>query len=631
MRDAGNIKAKLFIEGIEVPMSSVSRTRNEGNMASATVGLFYDSTLRQLSVHSSITIFIYSDRAKDNWRRNNNPESTASSDGWELFFDGRYKQLSISETSKGRSASISAVGRFSALSEMPLMIYNFALSDEDIGTYSARLFYGMDPKAIFVRGPGDYLMAQLADGKTDTGEAIANTIKYFVDQSGDLSPLYARMNALAGLGKTLTVASNGTIISRLGQDIMKKIVSGIEALKASSTIWDVMGYLLRFGQLNFTESIDAVDKDGNRIDAMVKPVMHFMRPPLCNTILMREESLASLSFSSSGAESITRYSVTNSAYNSYTMPNSHSAYAPIKVKGLIKTLRKYYEELGSNRGDWTILIKWNKNALDKIYSPDELLRESVVAVPSRSSLEGYKTKDQGPWLDAIASYSYDVNKYATNNMSIDGLSLNRNLIPGFTTTIITRNGEMVMGVVYTVTDTIDFVQGSARTSAIIANPIYQDEFKNIEGFSMVEAESNLAYYDDKYKPEEISEKVFANMGMRDYANDEKRRPYFEKHTTINGFFSAVKAKYISLSSYEYYSRVFTRQIVSMADMVSGWGAKKSIGYKATVNAKDTVPSSYTGAPFLIERQELAKIYAAKVKGKKIGDFEIASSEEPRIS
>lgn len=596
MRDSGEVKVKLLIEGVEVPCLGVTRTRSQGNTAMLNASVFSSSKLRHLTQNSSVMAFVYSDLVGE----------------YELFFSGRLVAKGVTEGSQSNGMQISATGFVGTLAEMPTMIYQVG---QDYGyqhSVGTKYFLGQDPDAQFSSAIVETLYENI---KGSIKTAIGETARYYIDMAGKMSPMQEKMNRMSRVRKSMSFESNGTLSEIVGSTLMQKIAKALQELPPSATVWDVIGYMLGFGKLDIIEVVDGVEIDGNDVSMMnslIKPVMHFMRPPMCNTVLMAEESNATLTFSDSSVNTETRVAVMNSSYNtSMIAVSGFSAFSPDEADAVVRALTDERLKAIEDDRDPKPL---SEKTLKEIYTSEELLRGQVIALPQATPLNNVSSDQQADWMRSLADYTYDITKYSRRSLNISNLTLNRNLVPGMPVTVITRLGEKIVGVIHSVSDSINFEQGSAVTSISIGNPVYQDEFGAIEGFSMTEAESSLRHFDDKFKPDEIND-VYKKYGMGDSSAMTDR----DAPTTVSDYVNDIANIYSGLTSFNQYAETFTRRIYTLAEMEEaflGSGSSKAVwGYAASIGAEDKAGANYNGPPFLTERQALARDYREDVIGE----------------
>jgi len=384
--------------------------------------------------------------------------------------------------------------------------------------------------------------------------------------------------------------------------------------------------------------VEDMYNDGKHTSFFFKPVMHFIRPPMCNTLVLTEESDAQMSFSDPVSLRETRMLTINRVphKNNFGVLGLAKT-SPDTAKSLVNNL--VVRSVGkapddnSDKEFEAVTLKTDDDMkaipLKELYTTEELISGVLKGTMQNSPFDNLPAEKIGPWMESYTDYMYTVSKYSRRSMNINGLIFNRNLVPGFTGLIYTDTEEFVIGTFNSITDNIDFENGSASTSVSVVGPVYKDEFPDLEGFDLVGGQDSgfLDYYPDKFRPANINEKFYSKYGIGDALIAKN------KDTTVSDYIARLKTSlnfaFNATDPYLTLSGMFTRKVRTLAqvDAQRGDGYAMINGvYLAKVDAEDAVSEDYVGPPYIKERQAIAKEYAADIAGVQIGGNDVAIAE-----
>lgn len=293
----GAPRFKIFIEGVQVPVSLINRLQVEGEPTRLTLNLWATNLGSKIRRGSYVVVFRWEDDGAVLQRADSKFKDFNVDGVWELFFDGYVEQPPSVSRRETRSLVLFCVQWLSKMNNV--YIRATSLSTEDIGSLRDKVFMGigLEPNSYFDLGGGsDPVTSALTRIKTriassETG-GVAQGLIDLVKEAANYDDIYARICGVTRFYDRFWYAENKRMTEFIKNQNLVDVISGqVDRMPSKTTLMQIINQLMY--QSLYTMLVCPSPKyvENELYQVIYKPQVFFAVPIRCNVIFPHSVTL----------------------------------------------------------------------------------------------------------------------------------------------------------------------------------------------------------------------------------------------------------------------------------------------------------------------------------------------------
>jgi hypothetical protein len=505
---AGLLRFKVFIEGIRVPVSTISRTQVEGEPGRLIIEIWPTNVSSRIRRGSWVTVFRFEDNRTVLLKNDKNFDKYEVDGAWELFFDG-YVDKEPTVSKRTMQNTVLMCVQWAKRMDMSY-IRATSLSIEDMLAFRDRAFMGIRPTAIkyFSASEGDPFtnaLTVIKDRIVKQSNNIGDGILSLVPEATSYDELFARIVGLTQLNKRMLCAENVNMVEFLNeQGLINVLTNQVETMPSQTTLFMIINQLMY--QVLYTATMVCspyYNKSKKLNEVIFKPQVFFATPIKCNAIF--PGSVQAIQPTTAGQDRATRMAVIG-----------YDHIQGAKYNEIFTVKRFYPDAIGKNINIDMDISAYGNLPLNEIYTADELIEERIVPAVTnmpfseaimREHAIGTKEKSLA---ERYGRYTFHLEENISHSLGIN-MDFDPYLICGLSAVVFDEQLGYILGRIRTIGDTIDLGNSVAGTFIELTNVRIvhsgsKDSELQIKDYSDLFGRNG--FFSDDFKNDNIGKKLY---------------------------------------------------------------------------------------------------------------------------
>jgi len=280
----GAPRFKIFIEGVQVPVSVINRSQVEGEPTRLTLNLWATNLGAKIRRGSYVVVFRWEDDGAVLQREDPKFKDFNVDGIWELFFDGYVEQPPSVSRRESRSLVLFCVQWLSKMNNV--YIRATSLSIEIIGSLRDKAFMGigLDPNSYFDFGGGtDPVTNALTRIKTriasDETGGIAQGLIDLIKEAANYDDIYARVCGVTRLHDRFWYAENKRMTEFIKEQNLIDVITGqVDRMPSRTTLMQIINQLMYQSLYTMIVCPSSKYEDDKLYQVIYKPQVFFAVP-----------------------------------------------------------------------------------------------------------------------------------------------------------------------------------------------------------------------------------------------------------------------------------------------------------------------------------------------------------------